>query len=142
MLKMNRNLNSILKDKLIRVFFILFLIYIGLCTPILRYNGAFLNKMRVFEVTSTTFYNTTSVYEKLPEKLSLDLKYHKLQISRFPKTVIKLIVTDEGKVLGYRYYSAFYPNYFTHKQSKQIIDKEYISNRKKITFHIVKVSYH
>nr|BDA98787.1 hypothetical protein [Chroomonas debatzensis] len=142
MLDNKHNLSILVKDKTVTIFFLLTLLYIGLCTPLMRYTYYFLNKQILIPVNSIANYTNNKTYTSLQEKLILDLTYHKLEISPFPNTIIKLSISDEGKILGYRYCSVFYPSYFTHNQAKKVIDKEYLGNKKKITFHIVKVSYH
>jgi hypothetical protein len=141
-MKSNYNLSLLIKDKILTLFFILTLLYIGLCTPVRRYTWYFLNKKEIEVINSHIFSLNNTLYENLQEKFLLDLTYHKLKTPLFPETIIKLSLTDEGKVLGYRYYTTFYPTYFTQKQAKKITDKEYVINKKKTTFHIVKVSYH
>lgn len=142
MINKNQNLPVLLKDRTITLFFILSVLYIGLVTPIVRYTYYFLTKNSVIQLDSNNFILNNNGHIKLQEKLILDLPYHKLNFHLFPKTVIKLSLNDEGKITGYRYYSVFYPNYFTHNQAKRVINKDYLINKKKITFHIVKVSYH
>jgi hypothetical protein len=60
---------------------------------------------------------------KLRKKLLNDLKIHGISINWNKKNVTKIILNDEGKILGYKFYNIFYPNYFTKTQSNKILSK-------------------
>lgn len=63
---------------------------------------------------------------KLRKKLLSDLKIHSISSNWSRKNVTKLVVSREGKIMGYKFCSIFYPNYFTRNQSNKIISKSAI----------------
>lgn len=87
-----------------------------------------------YPVTLKNYYlednKTTSNFNKKIEnkkrsifrkKISFDLKYHtRIKISNNESTV-RLILNNEGKIIGYKPCNVFYPNYFTKTQQKQLI---------------------
>ena len=76
---------------------------------------------------------------KLRKKLLQDLKMHSTSINFNKKSVTKLVVNSEGKILGYKFCSLFYPNYFTKTQNNNIIvDSELFEKKPKLFLIIFK----
>lgn len=74
---------------------------------------------------------------KIRKKLLLDLKLHKTAINWNKKTVTKLIVNTQGKIIGYKPCNLFYPNYFTKLQSGKLVNKNKISKKTDRIFLII-----
>jgi hypothetical protein len=59
----------------------------------------------------------------LRKKLITDLKIHNVSNNWNKKNVTKIILNREGKIVGYKFYRIFYPNYFTKTQNNKIVSK-------------------
>ena len=76
---------------------------------------------------------------KLRKKLLKDLKIHSTSINFNKKSVTKVIVNSEGKILGYKFCNLFYPNYFTKTQNYNVIvDSELFEKKPKLFLIIFK----
>lgn len=60
---------------------------------------------------------------KLRKKLLIDLKIHNTSNNWSKKNVTKILLNTEGKIVGYKFYNIFYPNYFTKTQNNKILSK-------------------
>jgi hypothetical protein len=60
---------------------------------------------------------------RLRKKLLIDLKAHATSQNWNKKNVTKIILNAEGKIIGYKLYHLFYPNYFTKTQNSKIVSK-------------------
>lgn len=59
----------------------------------------------------------------LRKKIINDLKFHSSSIRGTKKNITKVILNKEGKIMGYKFYNLYYPNYFTTIQSNSAITK-------------------
>lgn len=76
---------------------------------------------------------------KLRKKFLKDLKMHSTSVNFNKKSVTKLVVNSEGKILGYKFYNLFYPNYFTKTQNYNVIvDAELFEKKPKLFLIIFK----
>ena len=57
----------------------------------------------------------------LRKKIINDLKFHSSSIRGTKKNITKVILNKEGKIMGYKFYNLYYPNYFTTIQSNSAI---------------------
>jgi len=60
---------------------------------------------------------------KVRKKILEDLKLHTKYTNWNRKNITKLILNKEGKIIGYKFYTVFYPNYFTKSQTDKITTK-------------------
>lgn len=122
---------------------ILTLFYIGLQIPIVRYKAYFFEKPEQAHLSPIYFReDLPSIYNRIHKKLTSDFKYHQVGTTTTLDAIVKVQLNTEGQIVGYKLYTPFYPNYFTTTQAKSILDKDYLSNKNKITFQIVKLTYH
>ena len=78
---------------------------------------------------------------KYRHKISQDLNYHQIQKNWYRKTISKITLNKEGKIIGYKLNHIFYPNYFTKTQLKNIIPKSDKFPFSKTNLHIVKIHF-
>jgi hypothetical protein len=93
------------------------LLYISLTHIIPRNNYNFL-KEEPTEIVNPPKLTTKETQHKLKlrEKLMQDLIYHKVVSGCNVPVVAKITINDQGKIVGYKLYKVFYPNYFTETQ--------------------------
>jgi hypothetical protein len=58
---------------------------------------------------------------KLRKKVISDLKMHKSHKNFKKQYITKISVNKDGKIIGYKFCTLFYPNYFTKIQNKNLI---------------------
>jgi hypothetical protein len=93
------------------------LLYISLTQIIPRNNYNFLREEPTEIVNSPKLTTRETKHKlKLREKLMQDLVYHKVGSDYNVPIVAKITLNDEGKIVGYKLYKVFYPNYFTETQ--------------------------
>lgn len=77
--------------------------------------------------------------KKVRRKIVQDLKIHTKYTNWNKKNVTKLILNKEGKILGYKFYTIFYPNYFTKLQTNRINTKnKFLKNESCLQSIIIK----
>jgi hypothetical protein len=67
---------------------------------------------------------------KVRKKILQDLKLHTKYTNWNRKNITKLILNKEGKIIGYKFYTVFYPNYFTKSQTDRLMTKNKFSKNK------------
>nr|BDA99083.1 hypothetical protein [Hemiselmis andersenii] len=133
----NRFLNIIYK-----VLPIASILYFSLTSIIPRNTYPFLKKPTIEKkIFSNLLIVEKPNNKKIRYKLNQDIKYHQLNKNWYKKTITKISLNEEGKIIGYKMNSIFYPNYFTKTQLKNIIPKSEIFPFKKTNIQIVKITF-
>lgn len=90
-----------------------------------------------YNITESKVLNTipeaiNKQFENLPKykarkKILQDIKLHTNCNNWSRKSVTKIILNKEGKIVGYKFHTIFYPNYFTKSQTDKINTKNKFS---------------
>lgn len=115
--------------------------YLALSTIISRNNYIFLKEMNT-EIMETRPLTMTEPGDKLKirKKILQDITYHGLDKNWNKKLITKLSINQEGKIIGYKVYQSFYPNYFTKLQIKTMFKTQIISIKKNLHLDIIRLS--
>ena len=118
------------------------IIYISLTSIIPRNASSFLKRPILEQQKVTQLLELEKpINKKLRYKLYQDIKYHKLRQNWYKKTITKIAINKEGKIIGYKINNIFYPNYFTKTQIKNIIAKSETFPFKKTNLYIVRINF-
>lgn len=124
---MNSNNKLILdkiEKKLFKIIPICVFFYINFSTYSPRGSYDIIEKKILNNETQTRNQKIESVpKKKLRKKILQDIKLHSKYTSWNKKNVTKIMLNKEGKIIGYKFYNIFYPNYFTKPQTDKINTK-------------------
>jgi hypothetical protein len=131
-----------ISEQLKKIFFKFFPISVFFYVTLIKY---FPRSSYLFIKTDNSYTDIKSIPQKgelysktrIRKKLLLDLKLHKVSINWNKKNVTKLILNSEGKIIGYKPCTLFYPNYFTKIQSAKLLDKSKILKKNDRIFLII-----
>ena len=141
-----KKLNRGLKNKLIHGLQISLFLYLSLTNIISRCNYNFLPEKTTIFLKQTKEYSleTKETKEKknLRNKILQDLKFHKILKNWNTKSITKITLNNEGKIVGYKIYKNFYPSYFTKSQIRKLIERSAISQIEDSNLHTVKVKFY
>lgn len=76
---------------------------------------------------------------KIRRKILIDLKYHLVKKNANKENVIHVILNQEGKILGYKSCSIFYPNYFTKIQPQSVLKTNKTFKKNKTNLCLIKL---
>jgi hypothetical protein len=115
--------------------------YFSLTTIIPRNTYIFLNQTKKSEFNISSLNKKESTEKiKVRKKLLQDFRYHKSSITWDEKMLTKLLVNQEGKIIGYKLYNIFYPNYFTKTQLKNLLRSSYKIKRESYPIKAINLS--
>lgn len=77
---------------------------------------------------------------KVRKKIVQDFQYHKSSVNWNKNMLTKILVNREGKIIGYKLYNVFYPNYFTKTQIRNLIKSSYKMNQRLSPIEVIKLS--
>ena len=138
-----KNPNQRLKSKLINCFHISLFLYLSLTNIISRCNYSFLDeKISIFLKQTKEYPLETKEKKTFRNKVLQDLKFHKILKNWNTKTITKIILNNEGKIVGYKVYKNFYPNYFTKIQIRHLIRGSSITQIEDSNLHTLKIKFH
>lgn len=111
--------------------------YFSLTNIIPRNTCFFLDKTKQEDLNLRILVTTeTGEKVKIRKKIIQDFQYHKSTINWNKTILTKILVNQEGKIIGYKLYNVFYPNYFTKTQIKSLIKSSHKMNQ---NFHPIDV---
>jgi hypothetical protein len=131
-----------LKEKSCPFFPFSIMLYISFTHIIPRTNYAFLKEKHPQMLNPTTFTTLETRYKlKIRKKIIQDFTKHKIRENRNAHSITKVIINNEGKIIGYKIYKAFYPNYFTKTQIKNMLKKVTKFINQNSNLHIIKITF-
>jgi hypothetical protein len=131
-----------LKEKSYPFFPFSIMLYISFTQIIPRTNYAFLKEEHPTMLNQTTFTPLENHYKlKIRKKIIQDLTKHKTRENWNAHPITKVIVNKEGKLVGYKTYKSFYPNYFTKKQIRSMFKKVTKFTNQTSNLHIIKITF-
>jgi hypothetical protein len=131
-----------LKKKTINFFPFSILLYISVTHVIPRNNYIFI-KEETTEILNTKKLPPLEIQYKmkLRKKILQDFIHHKVKSNWNAHNITKITVNSEGKVVGYKIYKTFYPNYFTKTQITNILKKTAKVTNQKSDLHSIKITF-
>jgi len=121
---------------------IVFLTYIALSSTIPRNTYSFLKELTITkEIPPSATSLERLKYKRIRYKLNQDIRYHELHKNWYKKTIAKIVLNEEGKIIGYKMSTLFYPNYFTKTQLRNVIPKSETLPFKKTNINVIKVYF-
>jgi glycopeptide antibiotics resistance protein len=137
-----KKLRETAKKKSVAFLTIPLIIYISFTQIIPRYSCTFLSEQNNDVLKPTKFVSIEPrINIALRTKFMQDIMYHKVLTDWNTNNVTKIILNTDGKVMGYKIYKAFYPNYFTTTQLSSILKHSDILNQEKSNLHTLKISF-
>lgn len=138
-----KKINRRFKETLFSFLQISIFVYFSLTNIIPRYRYNFLPEKNSNTLNSVNIASLeTNEKCSLRSKLFQDLKYHKILNNWNTKTVTKVTLNNEGKIIGYKIYNRFYPSYFTKTQIKNIIRKSFLTRTEQSSLLTIKLYFH
>jgi hypothetical protein len=117
------------------LFPVAFIFYVSLANIIPRNTYSFLTQKETSEFSISNLNSEeTRTKIKVRKKIIQDFQYHRSSVNWNKNMLTKLLVNREGKIIGYRLYSVFYPNYFTKTQIRNLL--KYSSRTNPVDAHI------
>ena len=111
------------------LFPISFVFYFSLTNIIPRNTYSFLNQKETKEFNISNLNSEEPSRKiKIRKKIIQDFQYHKSSMNWNKNMLTKLLVNSEGKIIGYKLYNVFYPNYFTKTQLRNLLKYSYKVN--------------
>lgn len=139
---MNNNSKSKLSISLYKILPLASILYLSFISIIPRNTNLFIEKVIIEkEKNKTSLSMENYKQKKLRHKLSQDFKYHEINKNWYKKSLSKVALNKEGKIIGYKIINIFYPNYFTKSQIRNIIKKSRTFPYKKTNLKIVKIYF-
>jgi uncharacterized membrane protein YeiB len=131
-----------LKEKTIHFFPVSILLYLSF-THIIPRNTYNFVKEEYTDLLKPTILPTLETQRKmkLRKKVMQDLTYHKIRSNWNAQTITKVSINSEGKIVGYKIYKAFYPNYFTKTQIANMLKKATKVTNKNSNLHTIKITF-
>jgi hypothetical protein len=131
-----------LKKKIIDFSPLSIILYLSLTHVIARSNYTFI-KEEPTEVLNTKELPPLEIQYKmrLRKKVLQDLTHHKLKSNWNAHTITKVTINNEGKIVGYKIYTTFYPNYFTKTQITNVLKKTAAVISQNSELHSIKVAF-
>jgi len=115
--------------------------YFSLTNIIPRNTCFFLDKTKQEALSLKSQVATESAEKiKVRKKIIQDFQYHKSAINWNKTMLTKILVNQEGKIIGYKLYNVFYPNYFTKTQIKSLIKSSHKMNQNFHPIDIIRLS--
>jgi|SaaInlV_125m_DNA_1040241.scaffolds.fasta_scaffold01652_9 hypothetical protein len=106
-----------------------FIFYFSLTNIIPRNTYSFLNQEETSEFNISNLNSEeTRTKIKVRKKIIQDFQYHRSSVNWNKNMLTKLLVNREGKIIGYKLYNVFYPNYFTKTQIRNLLKYSYRTN--------------
>lgn len=129
-----------LKNNIIQIFPIFITFYICLNSLIPRSSYIFLTEKTWDKIKYSENENNEDSFKiKIRRKIIQDFKIHACPKHLDKKTVVKIIIDNEGKIIGYKLYKTFFPNYFTKTQVNYIFKKRACLDRQNSNLHYLKI---
>ena len=106
-----------------------FIFYFSLTNIIPRNTYSFLTQEETskFNISNLNSEETRTKI-KVRKKIIQDFQYHRSSVNWNKNMLTKLLVNREGKIIGYKLYNVFYPNYFTKTQIRNLLKYSYRTN--------------
>ncbi len=106
-----------------------FIFYFSLTNIIPRNTYSFLTQEETSEFNISNLNSEeTRTKIKVRKKIIQDFQYHRSSVNWNKNMLTKLLVNREGKIIGYKLYNVFYPNYFTKTQIRNLLKYSYRTN--------------
>ena len=103
-----------------------FIFYFSLTNIIPRNTYSFLTQEETSEFNISNLNSEeTRTKIKVRKKIIQDFQYHRSSVNWNKNMLTKLLVNREGKIIGYKLYNVFYPNYFTKTQIRNLLKYSY-----------------
>ena len=117
------------------LFPVAFIFFVSLTNIIPRNTYSFLTQKETSEFSISNLNSEeTRTKIKVRKKIIQDFQYHRSSVNWNKNMLTKLLVNREGKIIGYRLYNVFYPNYFTKTQIRNLL--KYSSRTNSLDAHI------